>query len=555
MVGGEVRLQSGSVFAGDYRVVRPLAEGGMGAVYVVDQLSTGKARALKVMRPEIAHDADSRRRFELEARAGAGIESEHVVEIHSAGVDGGTPYIVMELLHGEDLATRVERTGPLSPTELREVFEQLCHAVAAAHVAGIVHRDLKPANVFLARSKRAGGDTRVDVKVLDFGIAKHVAESATRGQTMGMIGTPMWMAPEQTEPGRTTPAADVWALGLILYFVTTGHPYWLAAENPEATLTQLLKEVVMGPLPAASERARAQGAPALAPELDGVFARCVNRDPQRRYPNAQALWDALRVVLAPPSVRILTGAAADAGAGGATIAMTGDAAAAGGAPVATTGHAGGATGGAGGATVAAAPLPLPMVARASSPLVAVPPFPPAFHQGAGMSTTPLWKRLWPVPVALVAMLVLMQCLASARKAGADREVEQDRRLSGLTLTPAVGAPARPVERPATCRMCTTQLVVSGALSRDVVRAAFEAATPVFDQQCLGPRRVKRPATGTVTYAFEVKEGRATNRRIEGSTTTDGTDECLLRALSDLAFPPSAEPTDVTVTLAFNAALR
>jgi TonB family protein len=104
-------------------------------------------------------------------------------------------------------------------------------------------------------------------------------------------------------------------------------------------------------------------------------------------------------------------------------------------------------------------------------------------------------------------------------------------------------------------MCTTQLVVSGALSRDVVRAAFEAATPVFDQQCLGPRRVKRPATGTVTYAFEVKEGRATNRRIEGSTTTDGTDECLLRALSDLAFPPSAEPTDVTVTLAFNAALR
>jgi tRNA A-37 threonylcarbamoyl transferase component Bud32 len=532
MVGGELRLQSGSVFAGDYRVVRPLAEGGMGAVYVVDQISTGKARALKVMRPEIAHDADSRRRFELEARAGAGIESEHVVEIHSAGVDGGTPYIVMELLEGEDLATRIERAGPLSPSEVRDVFEQLCHAVAAAHVAGIVHRDLKPENVFLARSKRAGGDARVDVKVLDFGIAKHVAESATRGQTMGMIGTPMWMAPEQTEPGKTTPAADVWALGLILYFVTTGHQYWLTAENPEATLTQLLKEVVMGPLPAASERARAQGAPPLAPELDGVFARCVNRDPRQRYANAQLLWESLRVVLAPPSVRIVTGGAV--AAGGATMAAV---------PAA------------GGATVAAEPLPLPSEARASSPFVAVPPYPVAsFRHGAGMSSTPLWKRLWPIPVALVALLVLGQCLASARRSAAEREAAQDRRLSGFTVTPPAATPARAGDRPSSCRMCSTQLAVTGALSREAVHSAVTAAYPVFDQQCLGLRRGKRPALGVVTYAFEVKEGRATNRRIERSNTSDGTEECLLRALSDVAFPSSPDEAQVTLTLSFNAGL-
>ena len=539
MGGGEVRLQSGSVFAGDYRVVRPLAEGGMGAVYVVDQLSTGKARALKVMRPEIAHDADSRRRFELEARAGAGIESDHVVEIHSAGVDAGTPYIVMELLDGEDLATRIRRTGALAPSEVREVLEQLCHAVAAAHAAGIVHRDLKPENVFLARTKRAG-DARFDVKVLDFGIAKHVAESATRGQTVGMIGTPMWMAPEQTEPGKSTPAADVWALGLILYFVTTGHHYWVAAENPEATLTQLLKEVVMGPLPAASERARAQGAPSIAPELDGVFARCVVRDPKQRFANAQLLWDALRVVLAPPSVRILTGTAV--AEGGATV--QGDAALA---------------LGASGGTVAAAPLPLPqpMTARAATPVVAVPPFRAAsFNHGAGMGTTPAWKRLWPIPLVLVfALIGLQQCLASARRAGAEREAEQDRRLSGFTVTPPVAPAIRQGERPSACRICTTGLTVSGAVPREAFGPIFESAYPMFDQQCLNPRRGRRPAAAVVTYAFVVREGRATNRRIERSSSTDGTDECLLRAFADVAFPSSRDDTEVTVTLSFNAALR
>src|SRR6187431_1272965 len=105
---GSAQLAAGVILGSDYRVVRPLAAGGMGAVYVVEQLSTGKERALKLMRPELAENADFRRRFELEARVGARIESEHVVEIHSAGVDAtsGTPYIVMELLDGEDLATR-----------------------------------------------------------------------------------------------------------------------------------------------------------------------------------------------------------------------------------------------------------------------------------------------------------------------------------------------------------------------------------------------------------------------------------------------------------------
>ncbi len=351
--------------------------------------------------------------------------------------------------------------------------------------------------------------------------------------TMGMIGTPMWMAPEQTEPGKSTPAADVWALGLILYFVTTGHRYWLAAENPEATITQLLKEVVMGPLPTASARARAQGAPAIARELDGVFARCVVRDPKQRYANAQLLWDALQSVLAPPSVRILT--------------------AAGGAP--------------GGVTVAAGPLSAPLSVpkgdTAYVPLAVVPPVPlSGVNHGAGMSSPPLWKRLWPIPVAFVGLLFVQQCLQSARRSAAQKEAAQDERLSGFVVTPPAGGggggggAARPAnERSPACRLCTSGLTVTGALGRDAIKPVLDSAHPMFDQQCLAPRRGKRPAVGVATYAFTVREGRASNRRIERTSTNEGTEECLLRAFADLAFPSTAEETEVTVTVTFNAAIQ
>jgi len=163
----------------------------MGAVYVADQLSTGKARALKVMRAELVDDLDARRRFEQEARVGARVASDHVVEIHAAGVDGetGLPFLVMELLVGEDLASAIERSGPMPPSAVLAIFEQLCHAIGAAHGAGVVHRDLKPENVFLAKPRRAR-EASVDVKVLDFGIAKVVEESASRKKSTQSIGTP-----------------------------------------------------------------------------------------------------------------------------------------------------------------------------------------------------------------------------------------------------------------------------------------------------------------------------------------------------------------------------
>ena len=293
-------LQPGSIFADDFRIERPLSAGGMGAVYVVEQLSTGRQRALKLMLPQLVSDPRLRERFEQEARIGSRIDSEHVVEVVAAGLDRatGTPYIAMELLRGEDLASLLLRGGALPPGEALEIVAQLCHAVGAAHVAGIVHRDLKPENLFIAATRRMGGARMV--KVLDFGIAKLVAEAKTAHTAA--LGTPMWMAPEQTAAGGTVgPQADVWAIGLIVFRVLTGRFFWLAAEREGSTLAQLLRETVMEPIPLASHRAGELGLPpALLPlGFDGWLARSLDRTPGARFADANAQLEALRGFLDP----------------------------------------------------------------------------------------------------------------------------------------------------------------------------------------------------------------------------------------------------------------
>jgi serine/threonine protein kinase len=290
-------LREGEIFASDFRVVRRLAEGGMGAVYVVEQLSTGKQRALKLMRSQLVEDPKLRQRFEQEARVGARIQSEHVVEVIGAGIDAqsGVPWLAMELLEGEDLAQHLARRGPLPPSELLEIFVQLCHALGAAHDVGVVHRDLKPENVFLAKAHRAGA--QFTVKVLDFGIAKVVAEAQTT--STAAMGTPLWMAPEQTEAqGHILPAADVWALGLIAYRLLTGRYYWRAAATETASVASLMREVLFESLDPPSSRKVQQACSGELPRgFDAWFARCVNRDPSLRHSNAREALRALEPVL------------------------------------------------------------------------------------------------------------------------------------------------------------------------------------------------------------------------------------------------------------------
>jgi tRNA A-37 threonylcarbamoyl transferase component Bud32 len=282
-VADQFNLQPGTIFAGDFRLVRAMSAGGMGAVYVAEQLSTGKQRALKVMLPQLVADPSLRKRFEQEARIASLIESEHVVEVVGAGVDAASslPYLAMELLHGEDLSQLVTRGGPLSVADVAMIFEQLCHAVGAAHRVGVVHRDLKPENIFLAQARRAGATYMV--KVLDFGIAKIVAEATTK-QTAAM-GSPIWMAPEQADQSPVTAATDVWALGLIAFYLLSGRSFWKTGNDDYATVPQVLKEVLFEPIVPASVRAAETGC-SLPPGFDGWFARCVARDPATRFVDA-----------------------------------------------------------------------------------------------------------------------------------------------------------------------------------------------------------------------------------------------------------------------------
>lgn len=278
-----IRLAPGTVFAGDFRIVRLLAEGGMGVVYVATQMSTGRERALKLLLPRLARDRRFRKRFVQEARIGARIESDHVVEVIAAGVDDdtGIPFLAMELLEGRNLAEHVAEHGAIPVSEVSALAEQICHALKAAHAAGVVHRDLKPENIFLAERQRARAD--VELKVLDLGVAKVLAEARTA--TTAAIGTPLCMAPEQTDAdGEVGPHTDVWALGLILFWMLTGRHYWRAASSENQNISAFMREILVDDLPAASRRAADLGVTTALPEgFDAWFKRCVARDIEHRF--------------------------------------------------------------------------------------------------------------------------------------------------------------------------------------------------------------------------------------------------------------------------------
>lgn len=294
------RLSAGVVIGGGYRILRPLAEGGMGTVYEAEQIATGARRALKVMHGQFVRDEGLRARFVREARLAASIPSEHVAQVLDAGQDEptGALYIVLELLEGTTLSREIRRRGAFAWSDVLEIMGQLTHALAAAHALGIVHRDLKPANVFLSRSRNAG--MSVVVKVLDFGIAKAVAEAGAEA-TGTMLGTPAWMAPEQTQMDRGVgPQADVWALGLLAFALATGKHFFQSANARGAATAVIMREVVLDPIQRASARAAQLGcADHLPPDFDAWFARCVDRDPAQRFSDAGAAYAALAQLPAP----------------------------------------------------------------------------------------------------------------------------------------------------------------------------------------------------------------------------------------------------------------
>ena len=291
VVSAAIGLSEGAIVGDDFRILRHLGSGGMGVVYVAEQLSTGRQRALKVMHQHYARDPKQRERFVREARVGALIDSRHIVDVVAAGITDGMPWIAMELLNGLDLAEFLGLTGGLPFEMALPVVEQICDAIGAAHEAGVVHRDIKPENMFVAKPDKDG---RQWVKVLDFGIARLAADARSGSTTV--IGSPAWMAPEQADPEEPiTPATDVWAIGLLVFSILTGRFYWKSVDRNDGSLHAVMKEVLFDPLVAPSKRAAELGCDVTFPKgFDAWYDRCVHREARARFANAREAWDALR---------------------------------------------------------------------------------------------------------------------------------------------------------------------------------------------------------------------------------------------------------------------
>jgi serine/threonine-protein kinase len=282
-------LRPDVIVARRYRLVRKLADGGMGTVWVAHHTRLDCELALKFIHPMFAAFPDALERFEREAKAAAllATETEFVVRIFDYGVDDGVPFIAMELLAGEDLSARLGRRR-LTPPEAATIGAQIGRALRKAHGRGIVHRDLKPENVFLVSR-----DDEERVKLLDFGIAKILGPGRVAEITQP-VGTLQYMAPEVLRSRRLDCRADLWSLAVVLYRAVVGVlPF--DAEN----LGDLVLKVCNDPVPRPSSVV-----PSLGGEIDTFFARALRRDPDERFQDAdeltRAFSEAARVSWRPP---------------------------------------------------------------------------------------------------------------------------------------------------------------------------------------------------------------------------------------------------------------
>jgi serine/threonine-protein kinase len=284
---------------GSYRLVKRIGEGAVGEVWRAEHELLARPAAIKVVPAQGVTEEERKagqRRFEREARITALLTSPHTVTIYDYGVsDDGTFYSVMELLHGEDLQSRVAHQGPLSPEETVAVARQVCDSLSEAHERGLVHRDLKPANLFMAHI----GTDQSFVKVLDFGfaeLARHLSAStdASRLATVRVAGTPAYMPPETLLEKTVDARSDLYQLGCVMFFLLTGE---LVFDRPSVAALALAH--VHDPAPLVSSRAQGP----IPRELEAIIAICLQKNPADRFSSASELDEALADLhLGSPSV-------------------------------------------------------------------------------------------------------------------------------------------------------------------------------------------------------------------------------------------------------------
>jgi len=287
-------ITPGTILAEKFRVERVLGQGAMGVVLLATHLQLDQQVALKFLLPGSLSQSELEARFAQEARAAAKIKSEHVARVIDVStLDSGEPYIVMEYLEGSDLAKQLARRGPLPVPQAVAYVLQACEALAEAHAYGIVHRDLKLSNLFMASYP----DGTPCIKILDFGISKYNLPGSdpdlSMTSTAAVMGSPLYMSPEQLRSSRNVDArSDIWALGVILYELVTGHVPFDAQTMPVLCTMVLQDEPPpLGPLVRDLPRG-----------FEAVVLRCLVKDRTRRFQNVYELARALSE-FAPPEAR------------------------------------------------------------------------------------------------------------------------------------------------------------------------------------------------------------------------------------------------------------
>ena len=286
----------GFTLEGRYRIVREVGRGGMGIVYEAENTDLGKRVAVKLMLDKYADDTEAVARFRREAFAASTIGNSHIIDVsHIGKAPDGRPFVVMELLIGLPLAQVIEMTGPMPPWRAIAIMRQVLRAVGAAHAKGIVHRDLKPDNIFLVEQD----DQKDFVKLLDFGISKMMdGESAvahTKLTSTGMVmGTPLYMAPEQAMGTAVDHRADIYACGVILYEMLSGRPPFEGATYP----------VLIAKLLTAEPTPILERVPGLPMRLVSAVHRALEKEPEKRFESSEAFYMSLPVPSTPSQMEL-----------------------------------------------------------------------------------------------------------------------------------------------------------------------------------------------------------------------------------------------------------